>query len=960
MAVYTKLVKNRFLWLLLTMFFVVSCSEPSPDKKCIFANDFGGLNTSNLVVVAENNRWVDSGQYVQAGQNLEIYTKGNIDLCPSGVVTKTVLEVPTHINPATGGWQDTGVQIPFGASFTIKAEGWWGAWSDSGTNPVHRFWSGRAVYAALGESTLNDPAPPNTPEHLVAYNTVAPWQEVENIPGFDFESPTSPTRQRNALLKAGTPGNPLAAPPVPDDLGRRAFELFNYKTNSNIFKFTPNNSNEKYIAWTGLKEEDYFPLPAPADKTLWIRFSDVDYIDNRTDTNPAPPAGTGAPIKLTVSFETKCPGKNGQFLSFFISNAEPASGVSGTSLHDWAADPNALPIPAPVKAAPEGNGFYNQPAGATGRVWFKIIDIAGASYNNILPGNGTGDGSYPNNRGSYQVSVTVPNPPFTNIVNQMVDPIKDFLQGPLGANGYRSGGLTKTMYEGFVTNSDFIYAVRGFLALSVIFYGFMYAFGLAQVRQKDLVNHLVKIIVVITVIGPDSWDFFRNHFFTFFIEGADSLIDAFAGAFTGLFNPSNGVDGPTLDTTLGIKEFTFNFFDQTMSRYFSHTTQLKLVALMFSSFVGFFLALCIWFGIILFVFAFFKAVILYLLSVIMISLLLFVTPIFIILLLFNSTRGMFDNWIKNLISFSIQPILLFTCLAIFNAMIYSAFYQVLSFTACFDCLISLDLPVSEYIFANIFGDFDKFCILKGYKIWSIGSGMDPDAEIAKNPVDIFFVFIFLILIAALLKFCDWVVAVGNSITAGAIGTDLTNATESAVLEGAKIAKQTGSATLGVARVGAAAVGWAGGLVGGRRVLEKNSDQTNKIKRVNLKSERDPNKKDILETSKKRAREERKREDKQDVSNLGFRKDLAKTKEKTSLTLERKRYVDKSAKPNFAKDVKSGFDNTKRESLSEKYMESKDKRDNLKSKDEDVGNKALQDAKASSAKDPLTAKNELKP
>jgi type IV secretion system protein VirB6 len=57
---------------------------------------------------------------------------------------------------------------------------------------------------------------------------------------------------------------------------------------------------------------------------------------------------------------------------------------------------------------------------------------------------------------------------------------------------------------------------------------------------------------------------------------------------------------------------------------------------------------------------FFEAAVIYLSALIAIGLLITMAPIFICFMLFGFTKSLCDNWLKQLILYTLQPIILFT------------------------------------------------------------------------------------------------------------------------------------------------------------------------------------------------------------------------------------------------------------------------------------------------------------
>ena len=89
-----------------------------------------------------------------------------------------------------------------------------------------------------------------------------------------------------------------------------------------------------------------------------------------------------------------------------------------------------------------------------------------------------------------------------------------------------------------------------------------------------------------------------------------------------------------------------------------------------------------------------EAVIAYLFTIVAVAFLATLAPIFITFLLFQLTKTLFDSWIKMLVNFSLQPIILFAALAFLNQVILTVLHDVSGFTVCNQCFIGLSLPTS--------------------------------------------------------------------------------------------------------------------------------------------------------------------------------------------------------------------------------------------------------------------------
>jgi type IV secretory pathway VirB6-like protein len=808
-----KIFNIQVIGLLIILAVLSACrGKPDADNTCIENTDFSTSVRTSVSVDADESGWTESDMVTVAGEPLRLEIVGDVDLCANRIVDTTV-----NINgvDVQSGWHEvlktdgTPFEIPVGNTFTITTNGWWTAWypwnNPSGcghptctpTGGRQYFYDGRRVYARLasdwefiqigGSGGNNDeddiPVQPGDPN----------WDMV--VPSLMGINPGD--SQRDQLLDSSRSDFTTATP------ASRTFELFG--SGSNTFTFTPGNIDEATMAWHGYTMSDYLsispPPPVSTSKKLWLRLSDVGmFADNDGD------------LEMYIRYDDNCPGRNGNFLEACV--GADAGSCTVIDLH------NEAP-----------NGSYDDVAPNSGKIFFRIVDTTAPRWNGEVRGDAdytTCDTSDPTlicNEGSYKVTYALDQTGFVDIINAMIGPIKEFLQGEMQPDGKRDGGLTKDVYEALTDDVGFINFLRALLVLSVVLYGFTYMLGLARITSKELFEYAFKMMLIIMLISENSWEFFYEYLFTVFIEGTENLIEIVSGNFLSLTNDSAldlgaGADNPTVETTEGGQVFTFDFLNQTMQRYFSEDAAIRIEALLFSSLLGFFLAMLIYAGIFIFVVAMLKAVILYIISVIMVSLMLFMAPIFFAFLLFSLTRDLFDNWIRNLISYAIQPLMLFTVLAIFNIFIFSAFYRVLNFHVCWGCLFSLDFPINEVIFFNLIYDFDKFCVLEGYRPWSINGGMEPDAEFSKNPVALFLAFIFIIFCSAMLKFTTWVQQIAGTIIGGNTTTSLDKAASAAINEGTNFGKGTYNLAKHTGKAGFGAVDWGMERIAGERLSDK--------------------------------------------------------------------------------------------------------------------------------------------
>ena len=501
---------------------------------------------------------------------------------------------------------------------------------------------------------------------------------------------------------------------------------------------------------------------------------------------------------IDITTYRDCKGQYGEFLYAYVGETPPndVSGSGGNliNLGDYAeGDPSADP------AVPQG--LYNDDVPAPGgRLWFKVFDKEGDggdgdytpygyssiadSINSVVVDYNTGaldTSAYDHssvlgsNAGEYIIDVVTETEPadgFSSFLNDIIDPVKEFLMGDRSSVP-PTDGITRKMYKGITDNVNYVAAVQAAMVLSIIFFAFTYMVGLSRITQKEFIILAIKMGFVITLISPTSWEFFYNYLFTAFVEGVEDLMWIVSSQFQDIVAGATAIDADGKEVVLSqglddVARNNFAFLDQTLARFFTAETNIKILGLMSSFPIGIIMAILIYVAMAFFIFVVIRCVLMYLTSIVMVALLLFIAPIIIPFILFNSTKSIFDRWLSQLLSFGFQPVLLFSILAIFNAFVFSAFYTLLGYSVCWSCIFEVDLPISE-IFGNspfFGGNFDKICVISSYEPWGVSSESDVSSKIIKTPVGLFMILIFFILINAMHKFVDWIVYISGSMTAG--------------------------------------------------------------------------------------------------------------------------------------------------------------------------------------------------
>lgn len=472
-----------------------------------------------------------------------------------------------------------------------------------------------------------------------------------------------------------------------------------------------------------------------------------------------------------------------------------------------------------------GRGRYRSVVPASGEVWFEILDRSPpVTYPTDL--DNSKKNYYEDNIGSYKVHIRTPKVvQFSEILNLVIKPIKRIIFGSCRAGfnpnnpgadlnldglsqvdceahtsdvgrlntdpaikdqyvtcvaagvscvGYVTDslaakwkpGITQSMYNAIVTASPIINTIEAMGVLTIIIYGMMFITGLIQKPQTSFIIKVVKISIVMQLISPGSWNFFNTYLFTNFIDGMDELIVDIAGNFMGVVGDANA------PTQVGTLNNPFAFIDVTLGKFLSYETWIKILGLLFASPIGFVYIAMILVGMWYFLKAVLKAAILYVFCMLAIALLVILAPIFISFLLFDITKGYFSNWIKNLVNFMFQPILVFLVLSIFNMFVYSAIYTLLHYRVCWKptfYMHILNLPKIPFFsfFMPDNGHTDY-----GSVTTSISSATNDPADASGVPVGLFSILIFLIISNLMLKMIDFMADLASHITIGTAETSL--------------------------------------------------------------------------------------------------------------------------------------------------------------------------------------------
>jgi type IV secretion system protein VirB6 len=327
------------------------------------------------------------------------------------------------------------------------------------------------------------------------------------------------------------------------------------------------------------------------------------------------------------------------------------------------------------------------------------------------------------------------------IIKKLVDSVRHTINGNPSTG---STGVIEKLFKALIEDSSFIAVIRAMLVLFVAFTGVGYIMGTITLSQGEVVKRLLKIGVLVALISPGSWEFFSVNLFGIFLDGGIELI---ANVVVGSIGTSLDIESVRADPTL-----IFAIFDGPFQVWASKQLWLKLSALLLHGSLAFLLGVVLFLTMIYYFLALTKVTMMFLMSVIIIALLLFASPFFIACSLFSMTQNFFNSWWKFLISFTLQPVAVFSSVAIFNLLVLIMLQTALSFTVCPACLLKIP--------------FLNKCLIPYYQILSVSHypGDYPGFLLPSGIVES--IIVFFLLTHAMYKFCEFVVSVTNMIVSG--------------------------------------------------------------------------------------------------------------------------------------------------------------------------------------------------
>ncbi|QGR02586.1 hypothetical protein EDL81_02915 [Ehrlichia ruminantium] len=225
------------------------------------------------------------------------------------------------------------------------------------------------------------------------------------------------------------------------------------------------------------------------------------------------------------------------------------------------------------------------------------------------------------------------------------------------------------LFKNIVKNPVFKNFVFSLLTLFLIFGSLAYILGIVRTPFADVIVRLLKMALMLLLISPNSWDFFYNHLLRLFVHGTDQII-AMINSYTGDYNP----------------QAPFSFMDiMIRDKIFSPVIwKIKIRALIVANFSSIFAVLVIVIAVLIYIALCIYGFVIYLTAFVGITFLVGLMPILLLGILFSQFKSLFDGWLTQCISFSLQAILVFTLISLFGTLIMNYYYRIFGFTVCYN------------------------------------------------------------------------------------------------------------------------------------------------------------------------------------------------------------------------------------------------------------------------------------
>lgn len=257
--------------------------------------------------------------------------------------------------------------------------------------------------------------------------------------------------------------------------------------------------------------------------------------------------------------------------------------------------------------------------------------------------------------------------------------------------------VTEVIYAYLTQTSGFVNIVRALLALYIVISSVLFAVGGLKTHYAELVMRLFKVAVIGILISESSWDFFNTYLFNLFTSGSQDIANIIVRS------TIYGADEQLRQVFVMPEEDpAISVYDTMLQMLVSAPLHQKIWALLFTETC--YMIIVIYICIILVIFGILNSILIYLLAIINMAFMLVIAPVFIPMSLFSLTKGLFDDWLKQLTSTALMIIFIAATLALMVTLIVHNIFGLLAYKVCWETIvlwINADIPIIDLKFWKI-------------------------------------------------------------------------------------------------------------------------------------------------------------------------------------------------------------------------------------------------------------------
>lgn len=324
---------------------------------------------------------------------------------------------------------------------------------------------------------------------------------------------------------------------------------------------------------------------------------------------------------------------------------------------------------------------------------------------------------------------------------------------------------SEDVYEIIAENEQYQRLVGLTITLTIMFYSLSIMLGLAQANGYHALTFIIKISIVYALVT--DWGIFY-----FYVgETFEALVNSMTDYAADTFSDFDQVASTANSITLGQDNTVFGNIDKMISALWNFDMIKAILAFGFSGgFAGPFYALMMFALLLLYLFSILTAVKTFLLALIGRFILYALAPLFLIFALFNQTKSLFDNWLRQLISFVLQTLFLIVFLSMLHMLLSGMIQKI--YMGNLDASMPDGLDESCVTMASPDGAPDEnlkfFKLCRKYENTDKGVYCEEMTIKPDIPVDIWMIISCLIICYLMFSMVNWIVSVANNLAGGVI------------------------------------------------------------------------------------------------------------------------------------------------------------------------------------------------